>query len=62
MARGPKIGIDERVETQSSADVVALAIQPTHRAALPHAETSPPSAFQMRMNASPRIERSMAIT
>lgn len=34
----------------------------THRVAFPHASTSPPLEFQMRMYASPRIERSTAIT
>ncbi len=36
--------------------------QPTQRAALPQASTSPPSEFQMRMNTSAVSDGSMAIT
>ncbi|MEZ6023846.1 MAG: hypothetical protein R3C16_10650 [Hyphomonadaceae bacterium] len=40
----------------------SISNQATQRVALPQADTAPPSWFQMRMNASPRMERSTAMT
>jgi hypothetical protein len=42
--------------------VASISSQATQRAALPHCSTSPPSAFQMRINASASPEGSTAIS
>ena len=42
--------------------VACITSQPTHRVALPQADTSSPWAFQMRMKASPVGDGSMAIS
>ena len=45
-----------------SAPEACISSQATQRAALPQAETSPRSAFQMRIKASPSAEAAMAIS
>ena len=52
-------GVSSRAESRP---VASISSHPTQRTALPHCSTSPPSAFQIRMNASALGEASIAIS